>query len=47
MDYSERFAVKPAVKVQSGRIDSNAKGGHDETDNATDFVGVCLAPERR
>ena len=44
MDYRERFAVKPAVKVQSGRIDFNAKGGRDDTDSATDFVGVCPTP---
>jgi hypothetical protein len=32
MDYRERFAVKSRDKVQSGRIDSNGKGGHDDTE---------------
>jgi hypothetical protein len=31
-------------QVQSGRIDSNAKGGYDDTDSATDFVGACPTP---
>jgi len=44
MGYRERFAVKPAVTVQSGRIDSNDKGRHDDTDSATDFVDVCPTP---
>ena len=47
MDYRERFAVKPAVTVQSGRIDSNDKGGHDDTDSAKTGDTAKVGTRRR